>query len=71
MIDKNEQLTMDELLFEMKHKYKDFDITRQHQVELFVLIIEPEKEQDINIFLKKDTINLLIKIKNQKISIMK
>ena len=29
MIDKNEQLTMDELLFEMKHKYKDFDITRQ------------------------------------------
>ena len=30
MIDKNEQLTMDELLFEMKHKYKDFDITRQH-----------------------------------------
>jgi len=30
MIDKNEQLTMDELLFEMKNKYKDFDITRQH-----------------------------------------
>jgi len=29
MIDKNEQLTMDEILFEMKHKYKDFDITRQ------------------------------------------
>jgi len=30
IIDKNEQLTMDELLFEMKNKYKDFDITRQH-----------------------------------------
>jgi hypothetical protein len=30
MIGKNEQLTMDELLFEMKNKYKDFDITRQH-----------------------------------------
>lgn len=30
MIDKNEQLTMDELLIEMKNKYKDFDITRQH-----------------------------------------
>ena len=30
MIDKNEQLTMDELLFDMKNKYKDFDITRQH-----------------------------------------
>ena len=29
MIDKSEQLTMDEILFEMKHKYKDFDITRQ------------------------------------------
>ena len=27
MIGKNEQLTMDELLFEMKNKYKDFDIT--------------------------------------------
>jgi len=27
MIDENEQLTMDELLFEMKNKYKDFDIT--------------------------------------------
>ena len=30
MIDKNEQLTMDELLFDMKLKYKDFDITRRH-----------------------------------------
>ena len=30
MLDANEQLTMDELLFEMKNKYKDFDITRQH-----------------------------------------
>jgi transposase len=30
MIDKNEQLTMDELLFNMKQKYKDFNITRQH-----------------------------------------
>jgi hypothetical protein len=30
MIGKNEQLTMDELLFEMKNKYKDFDITKQH-----------------------------------------
>jgi transposase len=30
MIDKNEQLTMDELLFDMKQKYKDFNITRQH-----------------------------------------
>jgi len=30
MIDKNEQLTMDELLFSMKHKYNDLDITRQH-----------------------------------------
>jgi len=30
MIDKNEQLTMDELLFDMKHKYNDLDITRRH-----------------------------------------
>ena len=30
MIDKNEQLTMDELLFSMKQKYNDFDITPQH-----------------------------------------
>ena len=30
MIDKNEQLTMDELLFDMKQKYHDFNITRQH-----------------------------------------
>ena len=30
IIDKNEQLTMDELLFDMKQKYKDFNITRQH-----------------------------------------
>jgi transposase len=30
MIDKNEQLTMDELLFDMKQKYPDFNITRQH-----------------------------------------
>ena len=30
MIDKNEQLTMDELLFSMKQKYKDLDITRRH-----------------------------------------
>jgi hypothetical protein len=30
MIDKNEQLTMDELLFDMKLKYKEFDITRRH-----------------------------------------
>jgi len=30
MIDKNEQITMDELLFGMKHKYNDLDITRQH-----------------------------------------
>jgi transposase len=30
MIDKNGQLTMDELLFDMKLKYKEFDITRRH-----------------------------------------
>ena len=30
MIDKNEQLTMDELLFSMKQKYKELDITRRH-----------------------------------------
>jgi transposase len=30
VVDKNEQLTMDELLFDMKRKYKDFDITLQH-----------------------------------------
>ena len=30
MIDKNEQLTMDELLFSMKQKYNDLDITRRH-----------------------------------------
>jgi transposase len=30
VVDKNEQLTMDELLFDMKRKYKDFDITPQH-----------------------------------------
>ena len=30
MIDKNEQLTMDELLSSMKQKYNDFDITPQH-----------------------------------------
>ena len=30
MIDKNEQITMDELLSDMKNKYKDFNITRQH-----------------------------------------
>ena len=30
MIDKNEQLTMNELLFSMKQKYNDFDITPQH-----------------------------------------
>ena len=30
MIDKNEQITMDELLFDMKHKYNNLDITRQH-----------------------------------------
>ncbi len=30
MIDKNEQLTMDELLFDMKQTYPDFNITRQH-----------------------------------------
>lgn len=30
MLNKNEQLTMDELLFDMKHKYNELDITRQH-----------------------------------------
>ena len=30
MIDNNEQLTMEELLFNMKQKYDDLDITRQH-----------------------------------------
>jgi transposase-like protein/transposase len=30
MIDTNEQLTMEELLFNMKQKYDDLDITRQH-----------------------------------------
>ena len=30
MADENEQLTMEELLFEMKNKYRDFDISRQH-----------------------------------------
>lgn len=30
MIDANEQLTMEELLFNMKQKYDDLDITRQH-----------------------------------------
>jgi len=30
MIDNNEQFTMDELLFSMKQKYKDLDITRRH-----------------------------------------
>ena len=30
IIDRNEQLTMGELLFEMKNKYEDFDITIQH-----------------------------------------
>jgi transposase len=30
MIDRNEQLTMDELLIEMKQRYNDFDITSQH-----------------------------------------
>ena len=34
MIYKNEQLTMAELLFEMKHKYKDFDITIQNYIKL-------------------------------------
>jgi transposase len=32
MVDENEQLTMEELLFEMKNKYRDFDISRQHFV---------------------------------------
>ena len=30
MIDNNEQLTMDELLFSMKQKYNNLDITRRH-----------------------------------------
>jgi transposase len=30
IIDNNEQITMDELLFSMKQRYKDFDITPQH-----------------------------------------
>ena len=30
MLNKNEQLTMDELLFDMKNKYNELDITRQH-----------------------------------------
>jgi len=30
LVDNNEQLTMDELLFDMKQKYPTFDITRQH-----------------------------------------
>jgi transposase-like protein len=30
LIDNNKQLTMDELLFDMKQKYPTFDITRQH-----------------------------------------
>jgi len=30
IIDKNEQLTMDELLFDMKQKYKDLDISTRH-----------------------------------------
>jgi hypothetical protein len=30
MIDTNEQLTMEELLFNMKQKYDDLDITSQH-----------------------------------------
>ena len=30
MIDRNEQLTMDELLIEMKQRYNGFDITSQH-----------------------------------------
>lgn len=30
MIDKNEQLTIDELLFDMKQKYKDLDIFTRH-----------------------------------------
>jgi len=30
MIDTNEQLTMEELLVDLKNQYKDLDITRQH-----------------------------------------
>ena len=61
MIDKNEQLTMDELLFEMKNKYKDFDITRQHLGRVVRANNRTRKEQDINISQKKDTRNLQIK----------
>ena len=34
LVDNNEQLTMDELLFDMKQKYPTFDITRQHFVTM-------------------------------------
>jgi len=30
MLNKNEQLNMDELLYDMKNKYNELDITRQH-----------------------------------------
>ena len=32
LVDNNEQLTIDEILFDMKQKYPTFDITRQHFV---------------------------------------
>ena len=71
MIDKNEQLTMDELLFDMKQNILTSILHDNIQGGLLEQITEPEKEQDINTFLKKDTKTLLIKIENQKFSITK
>ena len=55
LLKQNEQLTMNELLVDMKQKYKEFDITFRTEI-----ITKPEKEQGTSIFQKKDIRNLSI-----------
>lgn len=60
LLKKNEQLTMNELAFDMKQKYPTFDITPQHLGHIIRDNNQTRKEQDMNISQKKDTRNQLI-----------
>ena len=61
LLKQNEQLTMNELAIDMKKKYPTFDITPQHLGQVIRDNNKTRKEQDTNIFQKKDIRNQLRK----------
>ena len=61
LLKQNEQLTMNELAIDIKKKYPSFDITPQHLGQVIRDNNKTRKEQDTNIFQKKDIRNQLRK----------